>query len=123
LIFSDLLVYFCLAVCLFYFCRRLWRSVFCPLFYPALRDLFLWFLAIYRLVFGWCFGCSIFATAFGGRFLPLFLSRFAGYMFLIFSSLMVCFLHFFVCSFVFPVPAVGGIFSPSFFSLSAILYF
>ena len=72
LIFSDLSVCFCLEFWLFYCCRRLWRSVFCPSFYPALRDLFLWLLAVYRFVFVWNFGCFIIAAAFGGRFLPLF---------------------------------------------------
>jgi hypothetical protein len=57
---------------------------------------------------------------------PLFYPAFAGYISLIFSGLIVSFWLFLVRSvgfFVFPVPAVGGTFLPSFFSLSAILYF
>jgi len=44
------------------------------------------------------FGCSILAAAFGGRFLPPFLSRFAGFISLVFSGLVICFYVFFVRS-------------------------
>jgi hypothetical protein len=118
LIFSDLSACFVLALGCFSFCRRLWRSVFCPPFLSR----FAGFISLVFSDLSACLvltlGCFLFAAAFGGRFLPLFLSRFAGYISLIFSSLIVSFWRFLVRSvgfFVFPVPAVGGTFSPFFF--------
>jgi len=78
LVFQYFTIYYCLIslhfLCIFCF-SAVGGHFFAPFFYiPLLRDLFLWFLVVYRFIFVWRFGCSIVAAAFGGRFFaPLFI--------------------------------------------------
>jgi len=54
---------------------------FAPLFYPALRDLFLWFLAVYRLVLFWLWAVFFLSPPSAVGFCPPFFIPLCGIYF------------------------------------------